>query len=59
MFSIVTEGLNSIPKSSKVCGDGFSIGFGEEGVYEVGKITDFTTEIKEGLTFFLAAFGVF
>ena len=59
MFSRVSEGSNSISKSSKVYGEGSSVGFGEEGVSDVDKRTDSITEIKEELPFFLAALGTF
>ena len=49
----------SMSKSSIVCGEGFSIGFGDEEGSDVGKKTNSITEIKEELPLFLAALGVF
>ena len=46
-------------QSSKVYGDGSSVGFGEVGFLDVDSITDSITEIKDGLPFFLAALRIF
>ena len=59
MFSRVSEGSNSISKSSKVYGEGSSVSFGEEEVSDVDKSTGSTIERKEELPFFLAALGAF
>ena len=46
-------------KSSKVLGEGSSVGFGDEGFSDVDSSIDSITETKEGLPLFLAALGVF
>ena len=43
MFYRVTKGSNSISKSSKVWGEGSSIGLGKEGVSDFGNTIDSTT----------------
>ena len=52
MFSRVSEGLNSMSKSSKVYGDGSSVGFRDVGFSDVDSSTDSIKEIKDvGLSY--------